>query len=240
VPGDFCPLFAEGNPPGHDLGEALGVARLPFGLGVAIGEDRLVAAQVVLVAGAQGVEQFVGDDHQVALVLVAVCKTLITPIMPLRRPGMIQVGAEGRVVIEHEQTDLGPWPGARHDARPTSANAGSTSRSTGHSPGRKGRRQRIEGRSQIEGQWSLQGAAMALDCSSNHSPMGAKSAGRCDGPPGDRRAVGGNGVQGDVEGVLPVGGPGVAAPRADRYRGEDEQQDRDAQFAKHGGGGRRR
>ena len=89
----------------------LGVAWLPARLGVAVGEDRRQALRVVLVAGAQGVEQLVGDHHRIARAIVAACKSLHDADLPLPEAHrMVELRRACRVVVEHEQAHVRPWP----------------------------------------------------------------------------------------------------------------------------------
>lgn len=238
------PVCAQGNAPGHDLGEALGVAGLAFRLGVAVRVEGLVGAQVVLVAGPQGVEQLVGDDHQVALPFVVAGEYLDHPDHAFpQAEGMVQVRGEGRVVVKHEQADLRPRPRCRVVAPgpPAQVQAPPADGQAAAAVG-EGRRQGVEGWGQVDGQGLQERAAMALYFLLQPFPEGGEvtRARLRHGLAGEWRTVGGDRVEGDVDGVLPVGGPGVAAPGPDGHGGEDEQQDPDAQFAEHGGGGRRR
>ena len=55
----------------HDLGEALRVQRLALRLSQAIGADRLSVGQVVLVSGAEGVQEFMCNDDVVSAAAAA-------------------------------------------------------------------------------------------------------------------------------------------------------------------------
>ena len=76
-------------------------------IGVTVGEDRLQGPHVVLVGGAVGVQQFMGDHDGVLAMLATAGKSVDQAQLALAQAGRVrQYRQVGRIVVKDEQADL--------------------------------------------------------------------------------------------------------------------------------------
>ena len=219
--------------PGHQFRGQLWIQGLLRRIAISVREARRVIRGIVLVGGAHGVQEFVGNHHVVCTVHFRRRKCIHHADAPFgETQGMRHAGGQRRVVIQHEYADVLGLPNMPAGAPRPIPQAQAPQRGR-EGPGlyralrRDGRQFGPEPGSDRLG--CLQMKLCGFACKESINGLEAVNIDRGEIGARFRAVVRCNRVDRDVQRVMPAGTQVSILPRGERDQQQHQQQDQDAQ-----------